>query len=99
MRPGDRCGAGDAGDGRAEGAGHVHPGSFGVGGGPARAPGEPGCPAQLIGERLAFVVNPLGRDLVSGAVGGGELTVQLADPVAIGVPGRVVQQRPGVGGG
>ena len=86
MRPGDRGGLGDAGDRRAEGAGHVDPGSFGVGGGPARAPGEPGCPAQFTGQRLAFVMI-FRRRCVSGAVSGGELTVQLADPVTVGISG------------
>ena len=99
VRPGDRCGVGNAGDRRAEGAGHIHPGSFGVGGRTARAPGEPGCPAQLTGQRLPFGMNSFGGAAVSGAVSGGELTVQPADPATIGIAGRVVQQRPGVRGG
>ena len=45
VRPGERGGRRDAVDGGAEGAGDVDPGSFGVGGGPAGAPGQPGCPA------------------------------------------------------
>jgi hypothetical protein len=48
---------------------------------------------------LAFVLKSSGGHDVPGAVSGGELAVQPADPVTIGIPGRVVQQRPGLRGG
>ena len=99
MRPGDRGSSGNAVDGGAEGAGHVHPGSLIVGCSPARAPGEPGCPPQLVDQRQALAVGVLGGCAVAGAVGNGELIVQLADPPTIGIPGGGVHKGPGVRGG
>jgi len=97
--PCDRGGCHDAVDGGAERAGDVDPGSFGVGGGPAGAPGQPGCPAQLTDQRLAFLICFSGSDAISGAVGGGELAIQLPDPVTIVIPGGGIQQWSGVRGG
>src|SRR5579859_1443829 len=94
--PGDGGGCRDAVDGGAEGAGDVDPGSFGVGAGPARAPGQPGGPAQLADQRLALSVSLPGGGAVCGPVGGGEFIIELPDPVAVGVEGGGVQQWPAV---
>jgi hypothetical protein len=99
VRPGDRGGHRDAVDGGAEGAGDVDPGSFSVGASPARAPGQPGGPAQLADQRLAFLVGFAGGGGVPGAVGGGEFVVQFADAAAVAVAGGGIQQWPGVRGG
>ena len=98
MGPGDRGDCRDAVDGDAKGAGDVDPGPFGVGGGPAGAPGQAGCPAQLTDQRLAFLIGLFGGGAIAGAVGGGELVIQFPDPVTIGVAGGGIQQRPGAGG-
>jgi hypothetical protein len=75
VRSGGRGGGCDVGDGGAEGAGDVDPGSLGVGGGPARAPGQPGGPAQLADQCLALSMSLLSGDAVPGPVGGGELII------------------------
>jgi len=73
--PGDRGGRRDAVDGGAKGASDVDPGPFGVGGGPPGAPGQTGCPAQLTGQRLPFLISLFGGGAIAGAVGGGELFI------------------------
>jgi len=62
-------------------------------------PGQPGGPAELTDQRLGFLVGLFGGGTVPGAVGGGELAVQFADPAAAGIAGGGVQQGPGVRGG
>src|SRR5215470_5599130 len=88
---GDRGGGGDVVDGGAESAGDVDPGSFGVGGCAAGAPGQAGGMAQFGDQGLAFGVGALGGGWVAGPVGGGEFMVELADPPAASVPCGGVQ--------
>jgi hypothetical protein len=96
VRADDRGGHRDVVDGGAERAGDVDAGPFGVGRGPAWAPGQPGGPAQLANQRFALPMSLFCGDGVSGPVGSGELIIQFPDPVPIGVAGGGIQQWPAI---